>query len=130
MSLAVFFHHRFSVIAFPSLHSLIFISALFEMNPMKRLLFFVSIAALSLSFAACKSASNNESANTSQPAATPAAEFTPPPGSEEISEATLRSEERRVGKECGARWAPGHGEEEGDEALHGHAERTQGRCDK
>ena len=52
---------------------------------MKRLLFLVSIAALSLSFAACKSASDNESANTSQPAATPAAEFTPPPGSEEIS---------------------------------------------
>src|SRR5437763_5539772 len=92
MSRAAILHRRFSVIAFPSSHSLIFISALFEMNPMKRLLFFVSIAALSLSFAACKSASNNESANTSQPAATPAAEFTPPPGSEEISEAILQKD--------------------------------------
>ena len=64
---------------------LIFFSALVEMNLMKRLLFLVSIAALSLSIAACKSTSDNESANTSQPAATPAAEFTPPPGSEEIS---------------------------------------------
>ena len=53
------------------------------MSLMKRLLFFVSLAALALSFAACKSGSNT--ANTSQPASTPAAEFTPPPGSEEIS---------------------------------------------
>src|SRR2546421_4961712 len=78
MSRATIFHRRFSSVAFPasffSSHSFDFFSALFEMNPMKRLLFFVSLAALSLSFAACKSASNSESANTSQPAATPAAE--------------------------------------------------------
>src|SRR5947209_11956279 len=57
-----------------------------RINSMKRLLFFVIFTALAFSFASCKSASNSAPANNAQPAATPAAEFTPPPGAEEISE--------------------------------------------
>src|SRR5437868_8580562 len=66
------------------------------MKPMKRLL--LSLAALAaLSFASCKSESRNDSAanpsgNNGQAAGTPAAEATPPPGSVEISEASLQKD--------------------------------------
>jgi cytochrome c-type biogenesis protein CcmH/NrfG len=66
------------------------------MNPMKRLLSLVATALLAFSFASCKSASSNsESANNAQPNAASAAEFTPPPGAEEISEDRFRKDARQ-----------------------------------
>ncbi|HEX3558093.1 MAG TPA: tetratricopeptide repeat protein [Pyrinomonadaceae bacterium] len=58
---------------------------------MKRLLLSLAVFAL-LSFASCKSESKSETANPTQPAATLGTEATPPPGSVEISEATLQKD--------------------------------------
>src|SRR5438067_925662 len=62
------------------------------MKPMKRLLLPLAVL-VSLSFASCKSESSKDSAtNPAGPAATPAAESTPPPGAEEISEARFQKD--------------------------------------
>src|SRR2546421_11469736 len=66
------------------------------MKPMKRLLLPLAVL-VSISFASCKSESSKDSAaNSSGPAATPAAESAPlPPGAEEISEASLQKDVRQ-----------------------------------
>src|SRR5688572_8728057 len=73
-----------------------FVSAPFEMNPMKRLPLVLILSATFLPFASCKSESPTEP--SAAPGASPAAAAadapapTPPPGAVEVSEATFQQE--------------------------------------